>query len=60
MATIPVNPERRDPGYLRKKADVGLSNVDNISATDFINFAFSFAKFINIFKNIFNCHFTRK
>ena len=37
MATIPVNPERRDPGYLRKKADVGLSNVDNISATDFIN-----------------------
>lgn len=37
MATIPVNPERRDPGYLRKKADIGLSNVDNISATDFIN-----------------------
>ena len=34
MATIPVNPERRDPGYLRKKADVGLSNVDNISAND--------------------------
>lgn len=37
MATIPVNPERRDPGYFRKKADIGLSNVDNISATDFIN-----------------------
>ena len=37
MATISVNPERRDPGYLRKKADIGLSNVDNISATDFIN-----------------------
>ena len=37
MATIPVNPERRDPGYLRKKADLGLSNVDNISATDLIN-----------------------
>ena len=37
MATIPVNPERRDPGYLRKKADIGLSNVDNISASDFIN-----------------------
>lgn len=37
MATIPVNPERRDPGCLRKKADIGLSNVDNISATDFIN-----------------------
>lgn len=37
MATIPVNPERRDPGYLRKKAEIGLSSVDNISATDFIN-----------------------
>lgn len=37
MATIPVNPERRDPGYLRKKAEIGLSNVDNISATDFTN-----------------------
>ena len=37
MAENPVNPERRDPGYFRKKADIGLSNVDNISATDFIN-----------------------
>lgn len=37
MARIPVNPERRDPGFLRKKADVGLSNVDNISAADFVN-----------------------
>ena len=37
MATIPVNPERRDPGYFRKKADIGLPNVDNLSSTDLIN-----------------------
>lgn len=47
MATIPVNPERRDPGYLRKKADVGLSNVDNISATDFINVVSDDVKIVN-------------
>lgn len=37
MAIFPVNPERRDPGFLRNKGDFGLNNVDNLSATDFIN-----------------------
>lgn len=47
MATIPVNPERRDPGFLRKKADVGLNNVDNLSATDFINMVAEDVKIIS-------------
>lgn len=29
-----INPERRDPSYLKSKADVGLSKVDNFSAIE--------------------------
>lgn len=29
-----INPERRDPGHLKSKADVGLSKVDNLSAKE--------------------------
>ena len=37
MAYIPVNPERRDPGFFKKKAEIGLQNVDNMSAAEFVN-----------------------
>lgn len=29
-----INPERRDPGHIKNKADVGLSKVDNYSAIE--------------------------
>lgn len=29
-----INPERRDPGYLKNKADVGLSRADNYSLSE--------------------------
>lgn len=45
MSSIkPINPERRDPGIIRKKADVGLSNVDNLNTTDYINIILSLVK----------------
>lgn len=37
MAYIPVNPERRDPGFFKKKAEIGLPSVDNMSAAEFVN-----------------------
>lgn len=51
MALIPVNPERRDPGHFRKKAEIGLSNVDNMSAAEFVNVVSEDAKIINNYKN---------
>ena len=51
MALIPVNPERRDPGHFRKKAELGLSNVDNMSAAEFVNVVSEDAKTINNYKN---------
>lgn len=37
MAHIPVNPENRDPGFFKKKAEIGLANVDNMSAVEFVS-----------------------
>lgn len=31
---LPINPERRDPSYSKKKGDVGLSNTPNMSFGD--------------------------
>lgn len=40
----PINPERRDPGSIRKKADIGLPNVDNLSTSDYINIILDLVK----------------
>jgi hypothetical protein len=36
-----INPERRDPSFLKNKADVGLSKVDNLSASEIQNMIYS-------------------
>ena len=42
-----INPERRDPGKLKNKSDVGLSKVDNISSVDLINSMIEESKIIH-------------
>lgn len=59
MAYIPVNPERRDPGYFKKKADIGLSNVDNMSAAEFVNAVSEDIKILNN-KKKFSSKITKK
>jgi hypothetical protein len=44
MSTKPINPERRDPGILRKKSDVGLGNVENLSTGDITNIVLDVVK----------------
>ena len=47
MAYIPVNPERRDPGFFKKKAEIGLPNVDNMSAAEFVTAVSEDIKILN-------------
>lgn len=47
MAYIPVNPERRDPGYFKKKSEIGLSNVDNMSVAEIVNSISDEVKILN-------------
>lgn len=37
LNALPINPERRDPGQIKNKASIGLPNVDNVSANEFID-----------------------
>ena len=44
MSQFIVNPEKRDPSNIRNKAELGLSKVDNLSASELINLTSSVAK----------------
>ena len=39
-----INPERRDPSYLKNKAEFGLSKVDNVSSKDILRTTFDLLK----------------
>ena len=44
MSQFIVNPEKRDPSNIRNKAELGISKVDNLSASELINLTSSIAK----------------
>ena len=47
MAHISINPDRRDPGFFKKKSEVGLPNVDNMSAAEFVGAVSEDMKILN-------------